>query len=267
MTSYVNGKLVDDQDAKIPVTDRGFTLGDGLFETMRVKAGRVRRLSAHLKRLRNGARIIKISLPWKDTALETALMDTIATNNLSEGVLRLTLSRGAAARGLLAPMKDTKPTLVITVGDLPALIPATAIIACSTRRNEFSPLSRCKSLNFLDSVIARQEAEAAGANEALLLNSKGRLAEATVSNLFLVLDDTTLTPPLSDGALPGIMRATVIKHMACAENFVFPDALHYASEAFLTNSLGIRPLLSVDGKTIGDGKPGTVTQRLQNELD
>jgi branched-chain amino acid aminotransferase len=267
MTAYVNGEFVDDQEASIPVTDRGFTLGDGLFETMRVDAGAILRLRAHLQRLRNGACILELSLPVDDAALTAALMETLAANGLRNGVLRLTLTRGSASRGLVAP-SDTEPTLVIIANDLPpAPVAARAIVAQQTRRNEFSPLSQCKSLDYLDNIIARQEAERAGANEALLLNTKGRLAEATISNLFLVVDGKMITPPLSDGALPGVMRATVIDHIECTDQSIFPDIFNRASEAFLTNSLGIRPLLSVDGETIGDGKPGTVTQQLQNELD
>lgn len=267
MIVYIDGALIAEDDACISVRDRGFTLGDGLFETMRAADGDVRRLDAHLARLRDGAGIIGLKLPWEDATIAAACSETLAANGLADGMLRLTVTRGAAPRGLLAP-DDTPPTLVITAAPLPPPPPpARAIIATSTRRNEASPLARCKSLNYLDNIIARREADAGGADEALLLNGAGRLAEATIANLFVVLDSAVVTPAVSEGALPGVMRAAVIERFDGREETLAPNVFGRASEAFLTNSLGIRALIAVDGHPVGGGTPGPVTREVSAALN
>ena len=141
--------------------------------------------------------------------------------------------------------------------------PATAVIAATTRRNEHSPLSRIKSLNFLDGILALREAAGKGADDALLLNGAGNLAEASAANLFLVIDGGAVTPPVADGALPGVMRADVIRDLPAVERTLGPGDLSQASEAFLTNALSVRALVAVDGAAIGDGKPGPVTEKAQ----
>ena len=264
MKVFWGGQLVAASKARVDFVDRGLTLGDGLFETIAVRDGRAARLNAHLIRLRDGADIIGLNVPLGDQELSAALQDVIDANGISEGILRLTLTRGPAPRGLLPPA-PAQPSLLITgaAQDETMAKGVNAVIATVTRRNEHSPLSGIKTIGFLDEILAAREAALRGADEALLLNSSGNLAEATVANLFLVIDGGTVTPPVIDGALPGVMRAEVIKVLAAAERTLKPADLAIASEAFLTNSLGIKPLIMVDGAPIGDGKSGPVTAKAQ----
>ena len=250
---HLNGRLLTEADVRIDPTDRGLTLGDGLFETLRARDGHALRLSRHLGRLRAGAAVLGLDVPYSDQDLGRHLAETLAANGLADGVLRLTLTRGPSVRGVL-PSGPSSPTLMITASSHDAAPgPASVIIATVTRRNEHSPLARCKCLNFLDNILARQEAEKLGADEALLLNTAGRLAEASAANLFAVIGAELLTPPIGDGALPGVMRADVMERLGGRECPLAPDDLARASEAFLTNSLGIRPLCAVDGVPLGPG--------------
>ncbi|WP_372394486.1 aminotransferase class IV [Azospirillum sp. HJ39] len=257
MTVWLNGRLVEDAAARIDPADRGFTLGDGLFETIRVKDGAPRHLSRHLDRLAAGAALLRLPLPYDLAALSDAMAALVAAGGIADGVLRLTLSRGTGARGVLPPA-DASPTVLITLAPAAHMTaPVAAVIARSTRRNEHSPLSRLKSLNYLDSILARQEAAERGADEALLLNGAGRLAESSVATLFLSVGGRLLTPPVADGALPGIRRALVLERHGAEEAPLTPADLARADEAVLTNSLGLRPLLSVDGRPIGGRPVGT----------
>ena len=257
---WLNGALVEEEQARIAPTDRGLLLGDGLFETMRVEDGTPLRLDRHLARLRAGAAVLDLPVPLDDTALAAAITDLLAARGLDRASLRLTLTRGTGPRGLLPPAEPS-PTLLITVAPLPPpLPPARVVVARTTRRNEHSPLSRVKSLSYLDGVLARQEAARRGADDALLLNTAGRLAEASAANLFLVLDGALVTPPLAEGALPGVMRAAVIEALPVTERPVTLADLARAEELFLTSSLGVRPVLAVDGRPVGDGHPGPQTQ-------
>lgn len=264
MRVHFNGRLMDLAEARIDPTDRGLTLGDGLFETIAVRSAAPARLDAHLARLRDGARVIGLDVPVSDQALADALSEVVEANHIAEGSLRLTLTRGPAPRGLV-PAGPAAPSLLITgwPGDLAAPEPVTAVIATRTRRNEHSQLARIKSLNFLDGIVAAREAAEKGADDALLLNTRGTLAEATAANLFLVVDGRAVTPRVDDGALPGVMRADVIRDLGAAENTLDPADLAHASEAFLTNALGIRALVVVDGVPVGGGEPGPVTAEAQ----
>ncbi|MBP2299261.1 aminotransferase class IV [Azospirillum picis] len=267
MTVWLNGSLVASGAAWIDPADRGFTLGDGLFETIRVKDGAPCHLPRHLDRLAAGAALLHLPLPHDAAVLAAGMRALVAAHDVADGALRLTLSRGTGARGVLPPA-DARPTLLMTLvpaGHLTS--PVHAVIAGCTRRNEHSPLSRLKSLNYLDSILARQEAAARGGDEALLLNGAGRLAESSVANLFLVIGGRILTPPVSDGALPGIRRALVIDRHGAEEAPLGPDDLARAEEAFLTNSLSLRPLVSVDGHPIGAGHGGPVLATLLEDAE
>lgn len=251
MKIWLNGEILPaDRPAVLP-GDRGFLLGDGLFETIRVAGGAARRLDAHLARLERGADVIGLPLPDLDAA--AAIAATMAANGLADGVARLTVTRGAGPRGVLPP-ETPAPTVTIAAAPLPAAPPAPArcIVARSTRRNEHSPLSGIKSLNYLDNIIARREAAARAADEALLLNTTGRLAEATIANLFIVLDGALLTPRTADGALAGVMRAELIA-LGAEERPLMPLDLARAEEAFLSSSLGLRPIATIEGIEIGGG--------------
>lgn len=268
MIVSLNGCLVKDTEACIRSTDRGFTLGDGLFETISVNSYRLLRLPAHLQRLRTGVRLLNISLLISDNELVKYLTTTLAANNLCTGVLRLTISRGATSlRGLLPPppSQSVIPTVLITADPcLPAIRPIRAIISSVTRRNQHSLLSRIKSLNCLDNILARQEAHSRGNEDAILLNMDGRLAETTVANIFLVVNNKILTPKVEDGALPGIMREEILSKIDVVETTITTEELFQATEIFVTNSTGIRPLIEVEGKLVGSSTQ--VQEKLSNKI-
>ena len=247
MKLFLGTRLVEEAEAAVSPFDRGFTLGDGLFETVRVKGGRVLRVEAHLARLATGAKVLGMLLPSLN--LSEALSRTAEANGLSEGVLRLTLTRGTGPRGVLPPA-EPKPTLVITAAPLsPPLPPARLVIAQGTRRNDRSPLAQVKSLNYLDGILARQEAARRGADDAILLNTRDGVAETSIANLFAVIDGALVTPPLSEGVLPGVMRANVIAAGAL-ERPLTADDLASAEEILLTSALGIRSVATLEGRPL-----------------
>lgn len=265
MIVWLDGALVPAEAARIDPADRGFLLGDGLFETMRARAGAVLRLEAHLARLRAGAEVLRLSLPCSDETLANALDASLRANAMEDAVLRLTVTRGAGGRGL-PPPSGIRPTVLIAASPLPAqAAPVRAVIARAVRRNAYSPLARIKSLNRLDDMLARMEAVERGADDALLLNTDRRIVEATASNLFLVLDGALVTPPVSDGALPGTVREELLRHGA-EERPLSPDDLNRAEEAFLTNALGVRSLVAVEGRPVGSGALGPVARRFSEML-
>ncbi|MGU3493829.1 aminotransferase class IV [Xanthobacteraceae bacterium A53D] len=248
MTIWLNGALIDAATARIAPGDRGFTLGDGLFETLSVRHGRPERLEAHLARLSAGAEVIGLPLPSLDlAAIASALVEA---SGLADGVLRLTVTRGEGPRGVLPPAQPN-PTLLVTLAPRAAPAgPARLCVAGITRRNEHSPLARIKSLNYLDNILARQEAQARGCDDALLLNTQGRVAESTIANVFAVLDGRLVTPPLAEGALPGVMRAEILNLGAVEAPLAVNDLLA-ADEVFLSSSLGLRSVTSLETRSYG----------------
>ncbi|MEE3625586.1 aminotransferase class IV [Nitrospirillum sp. BR 11752] len=254
---WLNGSLQAAEAVGITVSDRGFLLGDGVFETLRWRGGAVVRLEAHLARLVRGAAVLGLPLPPAAT-LAAALADTAAANGLVDGALRLTVSAGPGARGLPRPATPTPTVLVTAAPSGPALAPARVLIATITRRNEHSPLSGIKSLAYLDQILARNEAVTRGADDALLLNTVGHVACATAATLFAVLDGALVTPPLASGALPGTRRAAVLAALGGEERILAPSDLRRATELFLTSSLMVRPVVAVNGQTVGEGRPGPV---------
>jgi branched-chain amino acid aminotransferase len=242
--------------------DRGFTLGDGAFETMRSQDGSIHCLDAHLGRLH--AALAKLRIPAPPD-LEARLLDAAA--GPGERALRLTVTRGPAAHGLL-PRGDAEPTVVITTGPIPPPPPSLSAIIASGRKNERAAGAGLKLLGYTEAVLALLEARDAGADEALFLDTEGHLSEATASNLFLVRGGRVVTPPAGCGVLPGVTRAAVIELGDAQEEVLVPEDLATADEAFLTSTLrGVVPLLSVDGAAVGDGTPGPVTSRLQRQLE
>lgn len=256
MKVWFNGELHDSDVTCISPMDRGFLLGDGLFETMAVRAGRVRRLDAHMARLAHGAEVIGLDLPALD--LPAVFAETLQANGLEEAVLRLTVTRGAGPRGILPPA-ETRPSVLVSAAPLPPpTAPARCIVASVTRRNEHSPLARVKSLAYLDNILARREAAARGADEAILLNTAGRVAEASIANLFVVQGGRLATPPLEEGVLAGTMRAAVLA-LGGEERALEISDLIAAEEVFLTSSLGIRPVAAIGERLFG---AGPVTKRI-----
>jgi branched-subunit amino acid aminotransferase/4-amino-4-deoxychorismate lyase len=262
----LDGAIVPEADAKVAANDRGLLQGRGLFETFRVRRGRpVYRLADHLARLEAGAEVLGMTVRLALADVEQSVRLLAERCGLDDARVRLTLTAGTSDTGgsvlIQARAATDYPERLYEVG-------ASAIVA-HVRRNETSPLSRVKSLNCLDNMLAREAARQAGADEALLLNSRGVLAEGSVTNVFVVRGGELLTPPLEDGALPGVTRAAVLElargaGVAAGEAPIALDELTGAGEAFLTNAIaGVLPLVAVDGVRIGDGGPGVVTGRLR----
>jgi len=267
---YLNGRLISRSEARLSPLDYGFLYGYGLFETMRAYRGRVFCLQLHLERLARSAPLLGISLGTLDLA--AAVMDTLRANQLSEARLRLAVTIGAG--GLNAdPGTCKQPTVLVLAGPYTAYPQSVyrrgfRAVMSTIRRNSQSPLSRLKSANYIESILAKQEARAAGVDEALCRNERGQLAEASMSNLFLVAGGRLLTPGPESGILPGITREVVLElaagvGIATAECTLEVDDLGQAEEALVTSSLlEVMPLTEVDGRPIGSGRPGPVTRKL-----
>jgi len=262
---YLNGELVAAEQAALPALDRGLLYGYGLFETMRSYGGRVFRLAEHYRRLSAGAELLAIPVPLTLADLEEAVDATLARNGLPDARLRLTVTAG--------PEDGGGSSVVLFAREVTEYPPelrerGMAAVVSGVRRNETSPLARVKSLNCLDNLLAREKARRSGTGEALLLNTRGFIAEGAASNVFLVRDGALVTPGIQAGALPGITRRVVME-LAGEEgvgveeaNLTLPDLLA-AGEALLTNSvMEVMPLVTVDGKAIGSGRPGPLTERL-----
>jgi branched-chain amino acid aminotransferase len=267
---YLNGRLILRSKATISALDYGFLYGFGLFETMRAYAGKVFRLDNHLNRLEDSAELLGLSIEGME--LKGAVMDTIKANRLGNARIRITISPGKGA--INADMGTCKKNTVLVVAE--KYIPCTQkvyrdgfrAVTSSFRRNSLSLLAGLKSTSYLMSVMARQEAKKAGADEAICLNEKGLLAEASMSNIFVVTDGRLRTPSLESGILPGITRQTVLElasrmGISNFEDDIEPDELYKAKEAFLTSSLlEIMPLTGIDDKCINDGRVGSITKKL-----
>ncbi len=261
---YLDGSIVPEADARIAALTQGLLYGLGVFETFRARHGRVYRLDRHFARLQRGATALDIPVPIGIGELEGAAAALAERSRLDDARLRLTLAGGADADSvciMTIRAADDYPESLYSRG-------ASAVVA-SRRRNEQSPLARLKTLNYLDNLLARREARQAGAHEAVLLNTRGFVAEGSGSNLFVVYGDSLATPRPDDGALPGITREAVIDLAAGAgaivrEKRLTLDDLLSADELFLTNAVaGVLPLVLLAGAKIGPGTPGRVTERLR----
>jgi branched-chain amino acid aminotransferase len=266
---WVDGKRFPSEGAHISARDRGFTLADGVFETMKARNGKVFHLDRHLSRIDGALRRLDIPQPpelreWVDAAIRAA--------HLPEASIRLTVSRGVAPGGVGVP-PDPVPTVVVTVAPPPAFgtgIYETGLTAhvASGRRNEHAITAGLKTVAYTDAILALIEARRAGADEVLFLDTAGHCSEASASNLFAVIGGTLATPPTSCAALPGITRGAVIEMAAelgvtVDERPFGLDELRDADEAFLTSSLrGIAPFVRVGGHPIGTGAPGATTRRV-----
>ncbi|MEX2643854.1 MAG: aminotransferase class IV [Acetobacterales bacterium] len=248
---WLDGRLVPADEGRIDPRDRGFLLGDGVFETMAARDGEPLRVAAHLARLSRGAAVLGIPVPLPAEQIAAAIGTVLATNRLGHGraVVRVTLTRGPGGRGVVPPPAP-QPTLLIasTPAPPPADRPARVTLS-NVARNRHSPTAGIKCLAYADSIVARMRADALGCDEAVLTNDAGRLACATAGNLFIVRGGTLVTPAETEGILPGITRATVI---ALAHALGIPveqrpvewSELATADAMFLTNSLiGIRPVV------------------------
>jgi len=257
MLVFLNGQFVPEQQAVISVNDRGFMYGDGLFETMRVCGGRPFRLAQHLERLTRGADFLKIKCPFAPRALQEFAGQLIGQNKMPGAILRLTLTRGPGERGY-TPRADGRPTVVMTLHDAPSLEDPIqwSLITSSYRIPAADPLSSFKTLGKLTHVMARSEAVEQGADEALLVNTNGEVAETTSGNLFWVYQDNICTVPTGRGVLPGITRAVVREicqtlGLPTNKRVIKPEALRNSEGIFITQSaLGIVPVAAFNGEPV-----------------
>lgn len=254
---YINGNFLPADQASVQASDRGLLLGDGLFETLLAINGRAMFLKEHWQRMNNGLAILNIPPPFDYPALENIVEQLLIKNQLMSGnaTLRLTITRGAGPRGVL-PAGNFSPNYFMTASVYsPNPINSFKTIFSSIRRNEYSPTTKLKSINYLDNILARLEADKAGVHDALFLNTQGNVTESTAANIFLVHNQTVFTPPVADGLIPGIIRAVVIDicsqlNIPVKEISITPEALLAAEEVFLTNSLiGIQPVSSIGEHT------------------
>jgi branched-chain amino acid aminotransferase/4-amino-4-deoxychorismate lyase len=250
--------------------DRGFTLGDGLFETVLARAGELVRLPAHLARLAAGCAVI--GLPAPDAPLiERVAREALDVAGLgaARAAVRLTLTAGSGGRGLDRPA-EPEPRLVATAAAAPRPGAPATLRTAEVRRNDRSPAARLKSLAYLDNVLARAEARAAGADEALMLNTRGELACAAAANVFWIADGRLFTPALDCGVLAGTVRAVVLAAAAdlgvtAVEAHAGADALAAAEAVFLTNALiGVRAVRQLDGRLFA---PHALIERLAEAID
>jgi len=255
MMVFLNGQFVPAAQAVVPVNDRGFMYGDGLFETLRVVNGRPFRLAQHLERLGRGADFLKIKCPFAPKELQEFADRLVEQNQMPEAVLRVVLTRGPGDRGY-APRADGRPTVVMTLHPAPDQPLAWSLITSSYRIPAADPLASFKTLNKLAQVMARSEAVEAGADEALLLNTNGEVAETTSGNLFWAFQDNICTVPTGRGILPGITRAVVLEICSALglptnKRVIKPEALRNSEGIFITQSVfGIVPVASFNGEPV-----------------
>jgi branched-chain amino acid aminotransferase len=270
---WINGRFYAASRAKVSVFDRGFMYGDGVFETMRSYAGTVFGLDEHLRRLETSLGVLGIRAPYTKRAFAAAVYDALEANRLRNAYIKVAVTRGEGRFGI--GYKDAfRPNVVIVAKDFEGypewmFEKGISASAAGIRQNERSVLSRVKSLNFLVYILARFEAKDMGYDEAILLNGAGRVTDAATSNIFIVRSGTLATPPLLEGALPGITRARVISiarriGIGVRERPVRYAELAVADEVFLTNSLAeILPVTRIGPARVGAGMPGEITKLLR----
>jgi branched-chain amino acid aminotransferase len=274
---WLDDKLVDEADAKISVFDHGLLYGDGVFEGIRVYSGRVFELEAHIKRLYESAMAIRLEIPMSKDKLTKAVEDTTEANGVVDGYIRLVVTRGVGTLGLNPFICEN--SVVFIIADNIQLYPeelyekGMKVISATTVRNH--PLAlppQVKSLNYLNNILAKIEALDNNVPEAIMYNHEGFVAEATGDNVFIIKNGVIYTPPISAGSLGGITRGVVIK-LAMEENLEVVEKnltrfdLYTCDEFFLTGTAAeVIGIVDIDGRVIGDGKPGPVTRQLGKEV-
>jgi branched-chain amino acid aminotransferase len=273
MKIFIDGRYYDERNAKVSVFDHGLLYGDGVFEGIRIYNGRVFKLREHIDRLFFSAKAILLNMPMSHSAVMRTVIETCRKNKLRDGYVRLVVTRGVGTLGLNP--KSCKKASIIIIADKIQLYPEAyyrkglEIITVPTTRNLHSALNPAiKSLNYLNNILAKIEANNAGCEEAVMLNAEGFVAECTGDNLFIVRDAKLFTPPLSAGALYGITRQVVMEiaaesGMKVSEPNLTRYDLFCADECFVTGTgAEIVPVVKIDGRVIGTGKPGPVTRDL-----
>jgi len=271
---YIDGKFYPESEAKISVFDHGFLYGDGVFEGIRSYNGVVFKLKEHIDRLYNSAKAIMLDIPMTKDEMIEAVLETLRRNGLKDAYIRLVVTRGKGDLGL-DPRKCPKPSVIIITVPLLQLYDekvrerGMSMIVSWVRRDSVDATTHeIKSLNYLNSILAKIEANNAGADEAIILDPNGFICEATGENIFIVKDGKLFTPPSTSGALPGI-TASVIKEIAqklgyqVIEKGITVAELYNADEAFLTGTAAeVMPIREVNKRQIGEGKMGPVTRRI-----
>ena len=277
MIIYLNGEFVEEAEARISVLDHGFLYGDGVFEGIRMYSGCIFKLKEHIDRLYDSARVIMLDVPMSKDEMISAIVETVKRNGLSDGYIRVVVSRGVGDLGL-DPRKCPRPSVVI-IADNIKLYPqelytkGLSIITVPTRRNIPEALNpQVKSLNYLNNIMAKIEAVHRGYEEALMLNHEGYVAECTGDNIFMVKANLLITPPTSVGVLKGITARTVMEiagrlgMVVKEERFTRYD-LYTADEVFLTGTAAeIIPVIKIDDRLIADGQPGKFTRNIITEF-
>ncbi len=273
----MNGKLVPEQEAVISVFDHGYLYGDGVFEGIRAYNGRVFKLEEHVRRLYESAHSIMLPIPYSQEEMIKAVVDTVNANKLTEAYIRLVVSRGVGDLGL--DPRKCKESQVVIIADKIVLYPeelyeeGLTVITVATRRNIADALDpKLKSLNYLNNIHAKIEANRAGVLEALMTNSQGYISEGTGDNIFIYRKGKLITPPPYLGILEGITREAVIE-LAEEEGIPLQEApftrhdVYVADECFLTGTAAeVIPVIEADMRTIGTGKPGPVTRTLMEKF-
>jgi len=275
---FLDGKIVSAAEARISVFDHGLLYGDGVFEGIRIYDGKVFEFDAHLHRLWDSAKAIRLEIPMTAEALQKATYDTMAANGLTaDGYIRLVVTRGIGYLGL-SPTRTANPSVFIITDQIelypPELYENGLEVSTSTlirmHPNSLSP--RIKSLNYLNNILAKIEAVDAGLPEAIMFNHQGFVSECTGDNLFIVRDGNMQTPPTAAGILEGITR-NVVMNLARRRNIPIEEKnlsrydLYIPDECFLTGTAAeVVPVTKIDGRTIGNGKPGSITRQLQEDF-
>jgi len=272
---WIDGKLLDKDDAKVSVYDHGLLYGDGVFEGIRVYNGRIFKCEQHLGRLWDSAKTIRLAIPYTRDELRAAMEQTVKANNFTDCYIRLVVTRGVGYLGL-SPAKCARPTAFV-ITDTIEMYPkemyerGMSVITASVIRNHPNAISpRVKSLNYLNNILARIEANDAGVPEAIMLNHEGNVAECSADNIFIVRGGVVMTPTITDGILEGITRNAIIDlchrdKIPCVERTLQRHDLYIADECFLTGSAAeVVSITRIDGRVIGTGTPGPVTKRLHD---
>lgn len=274
---YINGELVPKSQAKISVFDHGFLYGDGVFESILVTDGVAFKLKEHIDRLYDSAKAICLDIPMSKEEMIKTVVDVVRANGFRDAYIRLIVTRGVGDLGL-DPRKCQKPTIVIIVDKIKLYEEETsskgltAIISSVRRDRVDATTHEVKSMNYLNNILAKLEANAVGADEAIMLDDRGFVSEGTADNIFIVKNGMIYTPPRTCGILPGITRARVMKlaeelGYKVIEKEITPAELLTADEVFLTGTAaGIVPVTKIAGRVIGDGKPGPITRKLMERF-